>query len=353
MTDTQICYSTEDLLSLVGDPKSKGSYSGSITNIAALEDASAGDLSFLGNPKYKNQVNKTSASIVLLPQDFEGEPADNQIFCFVDNPSLALAKVCQNIEQSLWPQVKPGIHPSAVIAESAQVDPSATIGPLCVIAEDAVIGANTHLQSQVYVGRSVKIGDSCWLMPQSTVLDYCTLGNHVRLHSGVVIGSDGYGYEFTEGQHKKVPQIGTVVVESNVEIGSNTSIDRARFSQTRIGEGTKIDNLVQIGHNVIVGKHCLIVGQVGISGSTTLEDHVVVGGQSGLTGHLRIGKGSMIGGQSGVNHDLAPGSYVRGAPAYPYMFAHRLEILKKQLPDLFKRVNRIEKQFQAQTTSPS
>lgn len=347
----KISYSVEDILALLKNPKTSGNYSGSLSNIAGLESAQAGDISFLGNPKYKNQVASTKASLVLLPQDFEGEPGDDQIFCFVQNPSLTLALICQAIEQQLWPTPKPGVHPSAVVDPTAQVDPSATVGPLCYVGAGAQVGPNTYLQAQVHVGNHTTVGEGCWFMPHATVLDYCEIGNKVRLHSGAVIGSDGYGYEFIEGKHQKVPQIGKVVIKDNVEIGANTAIDRARFADTLVDEGTKIDNLVQLGHNVRIGKHCLIIGQVGISGSTILEDNVIIGGQAGLTGHLKIGKGSMIGAQSGINHDLEPGSYVRGAPAHPYMLAHRIEILKKQLPDLFKRVSSIEKQIQSSIPS--
>jgi UDP-3-O-[3-hydroxymyristoyl] glucosamine N-acyltransferase len=164
----------------------------------------------------------------------------------------------------------------------------------------------------------------------------------VRLHSGVVIGGDGFGYDTNQGVHEKVPQIGRVVIEDDVEIGANTTVDRARFNETRIGEGTKIDNLTQVGHNVVIGKHCIVAALVGLSGSTTLEDHIVIGGQAGLAGHLRIGANSMIGGQSGVIHDLPPDSQVRDSPSMPYMIAQKVHILKTRLPDLFKRVATLE-----------
>jgi UDP-3-O-[3-hydroxymyristoyl] glucosamine N-acyltransferase len=178
-------------------------------------------------------------------------------------------------------------------------------------------------------------------MPGVTVTTECILKNRVRLHAGVVVGSDGFGYEFVAGRHEKVPQVGRVVIGDDVEIGANSTLDRARFSETIIGEGTKIDNLVQIAHNVVIGRHCLICAQAGISGSTTVEDYVVVGGQAGLAGHLTVGKGSKIDGQTGVNSDLEPGSFVKGSPCLPYNLEQRINVLRKRLPELFRRVDEI------------
>ena len=167
----------------------------------------------------------------------------------------------------------------------------------------------------------------------------------MRLQPGVVIGSDGFGYEFVAGRHEKVPQVGRVVVDDDVEIGANSTLDRARFSQTSIGEGTKIDNLVQVAHNVVIGKHCIVCAQVGISGSTTIEDYVIIGGQAGLAGHLTVGRGSKIDGQTGVNSDLEPQSFVKGSPCLPYNLEQRFNVLKRKLPDLFKRVDALEERL--------
>jgi UDP-3-O-[3-hydroxymyristoyl] glucosamine N-acyltransferase len=180
-------------------------------------------------------------------------------------------------------------------------------------------------------------------MPGVVVQAECTLGRRVRLHPGVVIGSDGFGYEFVAGRHEKVPQVGTVVVGDDVEIGANTTIDRSRFEQTSIGEGTKIDNLVQVGHNVVIGKHCMICAQVGIAGSVTLGDYVVVGGQVGLAGHLTVGSGAMIAAKSGVKDDIPPKTSVWGSPSLPILLEQKLVILRGRLPELFKRVDALEK----------
>ena len=180
----------------------------------------------------------------------------------------------------------------------------------------------------------------------------CVLGSRVRLQPGVIVGSDGYGYNTVNGRHQKIPQLGNVVLEDDVEIGAGCTIDRARFSQTRIGEGTKLDNLVHVGHNVVIGKHCLIVAQVGIAGSTVIGDNVVIGGQAGLSGHLRIGAGAKIGGGAGVTRDLEPGAAVWGTPAIPFLTAQKVGVLQKRIPELFRRVDRLES-VQKKTENPS
>jgi UDP-3-O-[3-hydroxymyristoyl] glucosamine N-acyltransferase len=328
-------------------PKSiRGSTTEQVRGIAALNTAEVGDLSFLGRAKFRAEVATSRSSVILLPVDYAGEPIANQLFLLVENPSLALARVCGRIEQLLWPRPAPGIHPLASVAVGATIAASATIGPMCVIEAGAVVGERSHLQAQVFLGREARVGDDCWLMPGAIVQAECIVEHRVRLHAGVVIGSDGFGYEFLGGRHEKIPQIGTVLVESDVEIGANSTIDRARFSRTVIGAGTKIDNLVQIGHNVIIGQHCILCAQVGISGSTTLGDFVVMGGQAGAAGHVTIGKGVKAGGRAGLNADVAPGLFVNGNPAIPYMLERRLAVLQHRLPSLFKRVEALEEQLE-------
>jgi UDP-3-O-[3-hydroxymyristoyl] glucosamine N-acyltransferase len=338
----QVSFTPAEIAEIVQPVATRGGTTETIRGLASLAEASAGDLSFLGNAKYKTQVAATRASIVLLPADFAGEPAANQQFFLVKNPSVALARICARIEQSLWPKPAPGVHPSAVVAAGAEIAASATVGPLCVIEADAVIGERAHLQAQVFVGRAARIGDDCWLMPGVVLAAECELGRRVRLQPGVVIGSDGFGYEFVQGRHEKVPQVGNVVIGDDVEIGANSALDRARFSRTTVGEGTKIDNLVQIAHNVIIGRHCLLCSQVGISGSTTLEDYVVLGGQAGLGGHITIGQGAKAGGQAGITADVEAGAFINGTPAIPFQLERRLAILHQRLPDLFKRVDALE-----------
>jgi UDP-3-O-[3-hydroxymyristoyl] glucosamine N-acyltransferase len=343
----QVAYTPADIAAITGAQRIAGATTRTITDIASLESARPGDLSFLGNARYKSRVPDSKASALLLPLDYAGEPGADQVFIFVENPSVALARLCARIEQSLWPKPPAGVHPSAVVAPTAQVDPTAHVGPLCVVEDGAVIGPRSVLQASVFVGREAAIGADCFLMPHVVVASMCTLGQRVRLQPGVVVGSDGFGYEFVNGRHEKVPQVGSVVIGDDVEIGANSALDRARFSRTTVGEGTKIDNLVQIAHNCVIGKHVILCSQVGISGSTTIEDYVVLGGQVGVGGHITIAKGTKAGGQTGIAFDTEPGSYLNGTPAIPYMLERRLQVLHQRLPDLFKRVDALETRAKA------
>jgi UDP-3-O-[3-hydroxymyristoyl] glucosamine N-acyltransferase len=341
----EISYSASEIAAIVQPKEVRGDTGELIRGIAALASAGAGELSFLGNPKYRAEAASSGATVLLLPLDYEGNPKPGQVFLLVESPSVALARFCARIEQTLWPKPAPGIHASAVVDPKATVDPMATVGPHCVVEAGATLAAGVHLQAQVFVGRNARIGEQCWLMPGSIVAAECVLGRRVRLQPGVVVGSDGFGYEFVQGRHEKVPQVGNVVIEDDVEIGANSTLDRARFSRTIIGEGTKIDNLVQIAHNVIIGRHCILCAQVGISGSTRLEDYVVLGGQAGIGGHITIGKGAKSGGQAAITSDVAPGVFVNGSPARPYMLERRLQVLHQRLPELFKRVTELEAQI--------
>ncbi|MGF1529841.1 MAG: UDP-3-O-(3-hydroxymyristoyl)glucosamine N-acyltransferase [Puniceicoccaceae bacterium] len=339
----QLHLTTEECLKIAGEGISSGIFKGTVGGIATLREAKEGDLSFLGNDRYRSEVAGSRASVIFLPLDFEGEPATGQIYYRVSNPSLALARICAAIERKTGHRTEPGVHPTAFIDRDASVHEEAMVGPFCHIGSGAQVGRGAVLSSHVYLGENSKVGADSVLMPRVTVAEHCEIGERVRLHAGVVIGSDGFGYEQNGERLEKIPQIGNVVVGNDVEIGANSTIDRARFSSTRIGDGTKIDNLVQIGHNVLIGRNCVIVAQVGISGSTVIEDHVVVGGKTGIAGHLRIGANSRIGGFSGVSKDLAPGSFVRGIPATDYHLAQRLAALQRRLPEFFERLASVEK----------
>lgn len=339
----QVAFTPDEIIAIVQPQRTLGATGETVRGFSALAAAGPGDLAFLGNPKYKAEVARTRASVVLLPPDYEGEPPPGRLFLWVDRPSLALARLCARLEQSLWPRPAPGVHPTAVVAPGAQIAPTAAIGPHCIVEAGAVVGARTHLQARVFVGRGARIGEDCWLMPGACVAAECELRSRVRLQPGVIVGSDGFGYEFVDGRHEKIPQVGSVLIEDDVEIGANSTLDRARFGRTVIGEGTKIDNLVQIAHNVVIGRHCIICAQAGISGSTTVEDGVIIGGQAGLAGHLTVGRGSKIDGQSGVNSDLAAGSFVKGTPCLPYSLEQRINVLRQRLPELFRRVGALER----------
>jgi UDP-3-O-[3-hydroxymyristoyl] glucosamine N-acyltransferase len=343
-------YTTQRILEIVGNAaECVGSYAEDVVGISSLKEATAGDLSFLGNPKYRAEVEASKASVLFLPKDYEGTPREGQLFIKLENPSFALALICRDIEGTLLPKPPPGIHPTAVVDPEAVVSPQASIGPLCVIGKGAQIGA-AILESHVCVGRYATIADEAHLFPRVVIAEYCQVGRRNRLQAGCVIGSDGYGYEFHEGAHQRVPQIGKVVLEDDVDVGANSTLDRARFGSTIIGVGTKIDNQVQIAHNVRTGKHCLIVAQVGISGSTELGDGVIVGGQVGIVGHLKIGSGAMIAGGTAVTASLDPQAKVRGYPSMPMMQFNRLTILQRKLPELFKRFDQVEKTLESLST---
>ena len=239
----------------------------------------------------------------------------------------------------------PGIHPSAVIADSAQVAGTAHIGPNCVIGESAAIGEQTVLEANCIVGDHSVLGQAVRLFANVTIYSQCRIGDRVRIHAGTVIGSDGYGYVFDQDHHRKIPQVGGVVIENDVEIGANCTIDRGALGDTLIGEGTKIDNLVQIAHNVVIGKHCIIVAQNGIGGSAQIGEYSMLGGQVGILGHITIGPKAMIAAKSTVLNNLEGGKQYMGFPAIPNFQAKRQLIAAQQLPELIKRVRELEKQL--------
>jgi UDP-3-O-[3-hydroxymyristoyl] glucosamine N-acyltransferase len=340
-------YTIERILEIVGDDaECSGGYEGEITGIASLSEAVEGDLSFLGNAKYRSAVDASEASVLLLPRDCAADPKDGQLFIKLDKPSYALALLCRDIESALQPTPAAGVHPTAFVDPEAVVSPDASVGPFCSIGKGAVVGAAV-LESHVSVGKCAQIGDETYIFPRVVVGDYCEVGRRNRLLPGCILGADGYGYEFHQGAHQRVPQIGNVVTEADVDVGANTTIDRARFGSTVIGAGTKIDNQVQIAHNVRVGRHCLIVAQAGISGSTELGDGVVVGGQVGIVGHLKIGSGAMMAGGAVVTRSLKPKETVRGNPAEPIMLFNRIAVLQRRLPGLFKRFDQLEKSVES------
>lgn len=327
---------------LVKPRKVAGSTDSAIRGIAALDSAKPGDLAFLANPKYRDAVATCAASLILLPVDFPGEPPPGQRWLFVDDPSVALTQLCRHVEAVIRPRPSPGVHPSAVVDAAATVATDAHVGPLCVVEAGAVIGARTVVEAGSFIGRGAKVGEDCWLGVHSVVAAHCLLGRRVILQPGVVLGGDGYGYDTVGGRHGKIPQIGTVEIHDDVEIGAGCAIDRARFSKTVIGEGTKLDNLVHVAHNVVIGKHCLIVAQVGIAGSAIIGNNVVIGGQAGVAGHTKIGDGAKIGGQAGATSDLAPGVAVWGTPAIPIIAAQKVGLLQARIPELFRRVDKLE-----------
>jgi UDP-3-O-[3-hydroxymyristoyl] glucosamine N-acyltransferase len=339
-------FSIHELESLLKPSRTLGQSQHKIVNIANLVDAKAGDISFLSNPKYRSEVLQSHASVILVPENYIGQPNDQQVFFYSQSPSLSLGILCRQIEQQHVQRPTSGIHPTAIIAESASIDPSALIGPYVIIGEHTFIEAHVEIQSHTIVGDRCHIATHSKIWPRVTILDDSQIGKNVMIHSGTVIGSDGFGFEKNaDGIYEKLSHIGHVIIEDDVEIGANCSIDRARFATTLIGRGTKIDNLVQIGHNVHIGTHCIIVSQVGIAGSSVIENNVTLGGQVGIAGHIRIGSGSMIGAQSGIAKSVLPKSLLRGTPAMDYNSANYFYAIRKKLPQLIKRVHELEAQI--------
>jgi len=334
-----IAFTIPELVAIVDARAVEGARSEPISGLASLAEAGPADLSFLGNAKYTAEVSATRAGAVLVPLDFVGQPSPGQVFLRVDKPSYALALVCSVLEARLWPKPPAGRHPSAIIAPGAQVDPSASVGPLCVIEDGATVGPGSVLEAQCHVGRQATIGPDCWLKVGVKVGDYCALGARCRIQPGAVIGAEGFGFEPVDGEIRRLPQVGVVVLEDDVEVGANATLDRARFSRTVVGRGTKIDNLVQVAHNVRIGRQCLIAAQVGIAGSTTLGDHCVLGGQAGVAGHLTLGDRVKLGAQTGLFEDVPAEGFMNGTPAVPFGLERRLVVLSRRLPDLFKKVD--------------
>ncbi len=313
-----------------------------LTGFAAADRAQPGDLTFAENETYFANAEASAASAILVSGQFDSK---QKTLIRVPNARIAFAKVLP----LFFPEaaVAAGIHPTAVVAASASVDPAAHIGPHCVIGEQVRIGARTVLQGGNHIGASTQIGEDVNLFPNVTIYAGTQIGNRVRIHSGTVIGSDGFGYVFDRGVHRKVPQVGTVIIGDDVEIGANVTVDRGALGPTMIGKGTKIDNLVQIAHNVIIGENTLIVSQVGIAGSTKLGNYVIVGGQVGLAGHLNIGNQVTIAAQSGVMHDIKDGEKWLGSPAVPDRQGKRQWVALQLLPDLIHRIRDMEEKLKS------
>ena len=319
-----------------------------ITGCAGLKEAKEGDLSFLANPKYEPLAKQSKASAIIIPRQMS---LPGKTVIRVDQPSLAFSKAINHFLKDSTPLIAAGIHPTAVIAKDAVLAKDVAIGPYVVIESKANIGEGTKILAHSYIGHHTRVGSHCLIYPHVTLREKVSVGDRVIIHSGTMVGSDGFGYVTVEGRHLKIPQTGTVAIENDVEIGANVTIDRARFDKTIIGEGTKIDNLVQIAHNVTIGKHCLIVAQVGVSGSSHIGNHVILAGQVGVIGHLTIGDGAVIAAQSGVTKSIKAGEQVFGSPAYPIREAfknnahiQRLDHYVQQLQDLKKKVEELEKQ---------
>ncbi|PYL07987.1 MAG: UDP-3-O-(3-hydroxymyristoyl)glucosamine N-acyltransferase [Verrucomicrobia bacterium] len=320
---------------LIGDPSLQ------ITGAASLAEATPGEISFFGNRKYIGQLRKTRASAVFVPPDFAESIATAQIR--VANP----IKVFEQIVLKFAPKpitFVPGVHASAVVDPSVDLGERVSIQPYAVIEAGARIGDDTIIGAGSYIGHETVIGSACLIYPRVTIRERSRIGSRVIIHSGVVIGADGFGFEMVDGRHEKIPQLGIVQIDDDVEIGANTTVDRARFGRTWIQQGVKIDNLVQIAHNVVIGKNSVIAAQTGISGSTRVGERVMMGGQVGIVGHIEIGDNTAIGAQSGISKNISGGTWW-ASPAVPLAEAKRQIAWIHRLGKLFARVKEIEKKL--------
>src|SRR6266850_5641591 len=311
-----------------------------LKGFAPADRAQAGDLTFAENENYFGRAEQSAASAVIVEGPFG---STKKVLIRVPNARIAFAKVLAIFFPE--PTFAAGIHSTAIVPSSANVDSTAHIGPYCVLAENVRVGPRCVLQAGIYLGANAQLGEEVNIFPNVTIYARTEIGHRVRIHSGSVIGADGFGYVQDGPVHRKIPQIGNVIIRDDVEIGANVTIDRGALGPTIIGKGTKIDNLVQVGHNVILGDHCLIVSQAGIAGSTKLGNYVILGGQSGVAGHLKIGNRVSVAAQSGVMHSIADGEKWFGYPAQPDRQTKRQIIALHQLPELIRRVAELEKKL--------
>jgi len=324
-----------------------GDASAVLKGFAPADSAKPGDLTFAENEDFFARAESSAATAIIADKRFT---STKKIVIRVANARVAFAKAMA----LFFPErtFAGGIHPTAIVAPSAQIDSTAHIGPHCVIGERVRIGARTVLQGGIFIGDDSKLGDDVNLFPNVTIYPRTEIGRRVRIHANTVIGSDGFGYVQDGGIHRKVPQIGNVVIGDDVEIGAGVAIDRGALGSTVIGKGTKIDNLVQIAHNVEIGEHSIVVGQAGIAGSTKLGNYVVLAGQVGIAGHLKIGNQVIVAAQAGVMNDIPDGEKWLGTPAQPDREMKRQFIAIRHLPDLLKRVAELEKKL-GRKTKPS
>lgn len=332
-----------ELARLVDGSIVRGELDLSIDGIAALDEAGPRELSFLGNEKYRQQFLETQAAAVLVARGETGGPAAAALI-EVENPSMAFGLAVKHFIAAAHRPFEPGIHPRAFVDETAQLG-TVRIHPGAVVMAGAVIGDGTEIMPNAVVGEQVVIGRDCVIHPNVTIRERCLLGDRVILQPGAVIGSDGYGYEVVQGRHVKIDQVGIVELQNDVEIGANTTIDRARFGRTVIGEGTKVDNLVQIAHNVQIGKHNLFVSQSGIAGSSRTGDYVIAAAQVGIVGHVKVGAKSILTARTGVTASIEGGITYGGNPARPLMEEQRQRAVVKHLPELAKRVKKLEQRL--------
>jgi len=318
-----------------------------ILRVAKIEEATPGDITFVANPKYARHLETTRASAVIVDKDLQIPAGCPFALVRVKDPYISFLKILQHFNPPVDP-LQPGIHPTAVVARSAKVGKNVRVGAHVFIGERCSVGDGAMLSHNVVIGDDAQVGESSLLHPNVTVYQGCRIGSHVIIHSGTTIGSDGFGFvPQPDGTYEKIPQLGIVVIEDDVEIGANCTIDRATLGETRIKKGVKLDNLIQVAHNVVIGENTVSAAQAGISGSTKVGKNCMLGGQVGLTGHLEIADGTRIGAQSGLHHSIEkPNTTVFGSPAYPQRQAFRIQGSISQLPDLVQTVRELQKRIE-------
>lgn len=323
---------------IVGDPDTV------ITDVQGIKEAKKGSITFVANPKYLVLLKSTEASAVIVSRNNHYSVNSDLTLIKVENPSLAFSKIIALIGPEPI-KFKPGIHPTAIIGKNVMIGKDVSVQPYTVIEDNVVIGDRTVIGACGYIGHYTKIGSDCFIYPHVIIRERITIGNRVNIHSGTVIGGDGFGFATVKGVHHKIPQIGTVEIGDDVEIGSNVTIDRARFEKTYIGNGVKIDNLVQIAHNVVIGDNTIIVAQVGISGSTRIGKNVIIAGQAGLIGHIEVGDNAIIGGKAGVTKNVPPGANVSGFPAREKWEDMKCAAYLRRSPEVFEKLREFEKRI--------
>ncbi len=313
-----------------------------ITGVSGIKEAADGDITFLANPKYSSLMDKTAAAAIITSA--EAQKTTKPII-LTENPSLAFVKIISMFmpDDAGHPQ---GIDYTVVMGKNVTLGKDVVLGPYVVIGDNVTIGDNTIIYAGCFIGHHTKIGSQTLIYPHVSIRERISIGNRVIIHSGTVIGSDGFGFATIKGLHHKIPQVGTVEIADDVEIGANVTIDRARFDKTVIGRGTKIDNLVQIAHNVVIGENALIVAQVGVAGSTIIGNNVTLAGQAGLVGHITIGDNVIVTGQSGVAKSVPADTMVSGYPARPFMTTQRVNASMQNLPKLFELVKQLKKKVE-------
>jgi UDP-3-O-[3-hydroxymyristoyl] glucosamine N-acyltransferase len=330
-------------IALLINGKVEGDPAVAVSSFGKIEEATTGQLAFFANPKYEDHLYSTQASIVIVNEDYELREPVKATLVRVPDAYSAFATLLAKYQEIMQQQLT-GVQEPSYIAKTATYGQQVFIGAFAYIGENARIGNNTKIYPNAYIGDNVIVGDNTIIYPGVKIYHDCKIGSQVTIHAGTVIGSDGFGFApQADGSHKKVPQIGNVVVEDNVEIGANATIDRATMGSTLIKSGAKLDNLIQIAHNVEVGNFTVIAAQAGISGSTKLGKGVLIGGQAGLAGHLQVADGSKINAQAGLGKSLkTPGTAVTGSPAYEYNKAIRSQSMARNLPELEKRIQELE-----------